>query len=390
MKLLPPLVEQGKLIQDLRHLIGAGGFEPFVAAPLLEPRAAHFPDHWRADALGVERLARRLLEYAGLGKLDVAVTLQPDDRAMGWFSGIEDGRCHVGADPRMLATPDWLAGVMAHETAHAYRHAHGLAIADKAIEEPLTDLTTIYLGFGVLTANASYRYRAGGGLNWTRWSHQGGGYLSPEAMSFLLAVQVVVRGISSAERRRLAGHLEANQAGSFNAACAALDRDTLIDRLGLPPRERWPQVIAPSPQPFDTRNDPPLPDLGAQAAAARQVRLQDFPIFRVRHRATVRWAAFGMPIGIVAAIVVGRLTMDWSAVYLLLAAPLAGALLGRRRTHDRCSEPECTWVIPDDATTCPGCGGSVAGRIKHPNQRLAAREDLEGSDDDEMVAASET
>ena len=52
---LPTFAEQGQLIGDLRNLIAARGFVPFVAAPILAPSPAHFPDRWRADVLGVER-----------------------------------------------------------------------------------------------------------------------------------------------------------------------------------------------------------------------------------------------------------------------------------------------------------------------------------------------
>src|SRR5262249_47131793 len=152
-------------------LLHAKGFAPFVSAPLLEPRVEHFPDPWRPDGLGVERLARRLLGYAGLADLGVEVELFESDVARdklgsfegswahlamaAWLAGIQDGRCLFGADARKLATPDVLVGVMAHEVAHAFRHRHELALANRDVEERLTDLTTVYLGFGVLTTNAS-------------------------------------------------------------------------------------------------------------------------------------------------------------------------------------------------------------------------------------------
>jgi hypothetical protein len=241
---------QDYLIRELTALIHAHGFAPFVSAPLLEPRAAHFPDRWRPDELGVERLARRLLTYAGLPDLDVDVELFESEIAVeklaadgsvadwshqgaaAWFDGIHEGRCRFGANTAKLATPDVLVGVMAHEVAHAFRHRHGLNLSKREVEEPLTDLTTVYLGFGVLTTNASYRYRASGEMRGaytrTEWSHQSLGYLPPEAMSFLLACQVVARGLPASEARRIAALLEINQAAYFRAAYKTLDRDELV------------------------------------------------------------------------------------------------------------------------------------------------------------------
>lgn len=288
---LPPLLEQGRLIRDLRALIERRGLLPFVSAPLLEPRREHFPDHWRPDALGVERLALRLLSYAGLPELEAVVELYQGERAVrsidaggnatawshkgaaAWFAGIDGGRRLFGAEASKLSVPDMLAGVMAHEVAHAFRHRHHLDGRERQVEEELTDLTTVYLGFGILTTNASYRYRAegetmGGGTH-TRWSHEGVGYLSSKAMSFLLAVQVVVRDLPAGERRRLGSLLETNQAAYFKAACDSLERDTLIERLGLPPPAQWPPVTAPAPQPFDTWQPSRLREFVREAESRR-------------------------------------------------------------------------------------------------------------------------
>lgn len=83
-----------------------------------------------------------------------------------------------------------MVATIAHEVARAYRAIHELDGTQEPAED-LISLTTIYLGFGITTTNASYRYRAHGELRgsyaYTEWSHQRFGGLSPEAMSFLLA-----------------------------------------------------------------------------------------------------------------------------------------------------------------------------------------------------------
>jgi hypothetical protein len=70
---------------------------------------------------------------------------------------------------------------MGHEVAHAYRSHHRLQVDDRDREELLTDLTTIYLGFGILSVNNSYRFRKSGSLEgslaYTRWSTSSSGYL---------------------------------------------------------------------------------------------------------------------------------------------------------------------------------------------------------------------
>jgi hypothetical protein len=105
------------------------------------------------------------------------------------------------------------------------------------------------------------------------------------------------------------------------------------------------------------------------------------PVFRIGRTAAVRYAILATPVGIGAAVALGFVGPWWAACTVFLGVVLGGRALGRRRRHDRCSEPECAWVIPPETETCPGCGGTVSGRIAHEKDRLAAREGLEDGDE---------
>jgi hypothetical protein len=186
----------------------------------------------------VRVLLKRIMAHAGLGQLQVDLDTfsQPEvvhelderggarewghDGAAAWFAGIgEDGCCHFGVAEERIGEPEVLVAVLCHEVTHAWRAVHTLTIEDRDVEERLTDLSTVYLGFGLLTTNCAYRYRQGGEFTGThaitRWSHARAGYLPAQAMSFLLAAQVKARGLGWLARRRLAGQLEANQAAYF-------------------------------------------------------------------------------------------------------------------------------------------------------------------------------
>lgn len=403
MDYLPPLAEQGRLIQDLAALVRSQGCARLVSAPLIEPRSSYFPELWRPDALGVERLARRLLVYAGLGELTASIELFEGDvqvqkidasghasawshqGAAAWFAGIVEGRCVFGANAHKLGDPDLLAGIMAHEVSHAFRLYHHLDVRDRETEEKLTDLTTIFLGFGLLSTNAAYRYRASGEIQGpralTQWSHERGGYLSPQSMSFLLAVQVVLRDCDQAERRRIAGQLETNQATYFRAACESLDRARLIDHLGLPPPAEWPTVTLDIPGSYERPDDPPLADPVQEEQRALRQRYNGLPTFRVRVDRADRYTFFSAAAGIGGAIALSGTLGDVGAAALVLASLAFGRWLGKRTCHDRCSEPDCAWTISPTASTCPGCGGTISGRIAHEHQRLEAREALEEDDE---------
>ncbi len=248
MELLPEEAECDHLLDQLARLLLMAGQQTFLAGPLIEPNEQWFPDHWTPDVNGIERLLRRLLGYSGLAHLDLVIDIDRfsdaagevglDGRPLGhqgtaaWFAGIRNGRCSFGVDTAQLGDPAGLVGTLAHEVAHAYRHAHELCVADSAIEERLTDLTTVYLGFGVLTANASQRFRSGrDGAGRTWWSRAEGGYLGMQAMSYALAAQVVARGEAQPPVARL---LSPNQRACFKAAAKQLGpRAALLERLGV-------------------------------------------------------------------------------------------------------------------------------------------------------------
>lgn len=260
-----PAGERLWLIESLTDLIEARGTTPFLESRLLEPTPACFPDRWTADADAVRRLAVRLLGHAGLD-LDADVELfeeeRPDQRlteigvkseaphagTAAWFAGIDRGVCLFGAEARHLDDGIAIVGAMAHEIAHAYRRFHRLEVRDRDEEERLTDLTTIYLGTGILTTNAAYRYRASSsferGGERSSYSHHRIGYLGPEAMSYLLAMQVVARGVDAREQKRIARLLETNQAGAFRNACASMNREALAPLLGGTPLP--PMVVIPT------------------------------------------------------------------------------------------------------------------------------------------------
>lgn len=244
------------LLGELRTLIALRGEDTFLRAPIREPTPQDFPDHFEPTERGVRVLLRRILAHAGLEALEVELDTfsQPDEvqeldergeakawghsGAAAWFAGIEEGRCHFGVAAERIGEPITLVSTLCHEVAHAWRAVHGLTTDDRDVEERLTDLSTVYLGFGLLTTNGAYLYRASGVFEGTRaftqWSHTRGGYLGPEAMSFLLAAQVKARGLGWLARRRIVGKLETNQAAFFRWALGVLGgEEALRELLGV-------------------------------------------------------------------------------------------------------------------------------------------------------------
>lgn len=245
--LLPPADEQLWLLAALGDLAQQGGTQRLLEAPFVLPSAAFFPDRWTPDEAGVTRLLRRLFGYAGLdaGRLEVEVVrgeragpLWPGASAhhrgaAGWFRGEVDGVYRFGVDTSAASRPENLVATLAHETAHAWRHRHAVVHPDRDHEERLTDLTTVYLGFGVLNTNAAWQYRAGSQAAGGGWEKQELGYLDFRAFAWLVAAIATARGYGWWERRRLGRTLSPNQRGAFHEACGVLGRRRVEVRAEL-------------------------------------------------------------------------------------------------------------------------------------------------------------
>jgi hypothetical protein len=382
----PSANPEDALLNELAALIQWKGFETFVHAPLIEPSSIFFPDPWEPSLRGARALALRLMTYATLKELDALVQTNESfadefrhtESAL-YFTGIEGATCTFGANAGRLGDVDKIVGSLCHEVAHAWREHHGIVEAPGQVEEESTDVTTIYVGFGILTLNNTYRSRSSvgprGALVATRWSVAEGGYLTPERMAFLLAAQVVARGCEKHEIRRIADLLEANQSALFRKACDELSNDVagLRLRLGIPPRETWPE--APSFVVHPLREDARFaPDNDLEATRAQNA--QTFRVSEARFAGYSTLAAGSF--AILAHVALGL--PDVGVVVVAFLGAVLGAILAHLRRFDVCANSDCEALIPPRATHCPGCDGKVMGRIAHASDRLAA---LEAFDDEE-------
>jgi hypothetical protein len=420
MDLLPPPQERDAILDALAAAIVASGFEAFVAAPLLEPSARFFPEPWERSARGARALALRLLRYAGRPDLDVVMARDAapaaskvDAPAALWFVALDDTACTLGVRETALQDAEAEAGPLCRAVARAYRQWHGHAHAHERANEggayrasptakegepddEAIDLTTICLGFGILTTNAAYRFRKTSPIVGMRYkttistSHTGAS--SAQAMAFALAAQVVARGLANREANHVGSLLEPNQEAYYSAARSLLEKDTarLTARLGLPSRDRWP-----APRPVDTsplREDARF-DARTRAGdeKPRAPRNEGASVFRVR----TRWARVllgfgggfvGLFVGAVTSVAV-EVRSPWLANASAVVLALAAAAYGRRFEVDRCSDPDCATALPRGLEACPRCGGRIRGVIARARQRLAAEEALEDGPKSRGVAS---
>jgi hypothetical protein len=399
---VPPAAEQEELLAGLAGLVRRFGAEPWVSSPLLTPSPEYFPDRWGGGAPSVRRLLRRLLRYAGLESLAVEVTVYgiEDERAREgqpvagrggslcdlWLVSLGGGAARFGAEGSVLADPAAAAAAAARATAQAFRAFHRLYDANGGREQRLVDLTAVFLGFGLLTADASLRYVSRGG----RASQTRQGSLSPQAVCFAVATRLAtVEQPDTKGLKRLLGGLQANQGAFVRRSLAAISaRETPVaTTLGLPPREAWParRSLAALAGPLVAEEEDA--EAVEEAVEDRGVAGKNAgkPVFRVERRSGGRFAR----LAVMATMILGGMATRPQMGELLamsdvmaagLGLGLVAFLVGSLVRERRCSEPKCGASLRPEMTICPRCGGSVMGVIKHPRERLAAEEALRGQE----------
>jgi hypothetical protein len=399
--LLPPPSARLWLVEQLAALVKARGVGPLANAPLIEPTPAFFPDPWAGGEASVRRLARRLLRYAGIEDHAVEVTVLDEGNALAAgtagvsFEGLRQGTLEFAVQSAALRDPMVVVPAMARAVADAYRRVHRLptaseaeAAAKEAHHQRLVDVTAVYLGFGLLTANAALRHSGSGG-GWGRRSTRTRtrlGVLDPQSVGFLVAMQLHVRGLVGKERRAVLRKLEANPVGFVRAAEPVLERldPPLAAQLELPAREHWPPAPA-----LAVLTAPFSGEVEADAAAEPEERKDEErgvqgmnagrPVFRVERSKALRLAKMlALPtimLGMVASrMQVGIELPTWQAGVAAVVLGVVGLAVGRLLPDRRCSEPKCGQALDPDMTVCPRCGGTIMGVIHHPRERLAAEE----------------
>jgi len=400
---VPDEARREALLAALGDLIERGG-SARVLAPPVAPGPEAFPDRWASTAEGVAQVLRRLAWHAQIDEAGDR-RLRGEGEVAGHGagdSGVRAVRRIVVRDQRIGAPPtarkpetiataervtrteavvtlqlvgeDDVVGTLAHEigviyaaltrieTAEPYRTA-----APDVIEiEPERDLergsiATVYLGLGVIAANAAYQqYSASGRFNGAyvplEYDVVRAGAVPMSELAFLLAVQAVIRGQSGPP----AG-LGAPQRDETAAWIAVLksQRDDLCARFGT-------NGVGASERP----KAEPFADAPAIEATREHGR-----------RVAFRWRSNRGGIGFLAGLALGGAT----AVALAMpgvAAPLVvvagagiGHVAGRRIPVARCSA--CVRTLPMASSSCVHCGAAMRGDIARLADRLEAEEQLD-------------
>lgn len=183
----------------------------------LVPSDEFFPDIYRGEEEDIRQLFRRASAYAEVDPdifrleffsskspelTDNPLVHQRNETAipLGYF-GTEAARNYIGLDLASANKPERLIATIAHELAHYVLISEGRidesAGSDDNGHEYLADLATVFMGFGVFTANTALEFE-----QWTNnfaqgWQASGAGYMTEEMFAYALAIFAFVRNESS-------------------------------------------------------------------------------------------------------------------------------------------------------------------------------------------------
>lgn len=181
--------------------------------PVIEPTDAFFPSGYLGSQQDVLRTVAQVSRYLGVDADRFTVEVAANDEAADGLDPVvqfpirrsivaghyqqRDGRGYIRIFPAQAGNRMRLIAVAAHELCHELLLGRGgVPGADGDDHEPLTDLLTVYTGFGIFTANAAFDFQA---YNAGGWRARTLGYLNEAMFGYALACYAWMRGEAEPE-----------------------------------------------------------------------------------------------------------------------------------------------------------------------------------------------
>jgi len=211
------------------------GTHRIFQATLVLPTPEHFPDPYDRSEIALKSMFRRVAIQLKLNPDDIDLTLYESEyemtrslvpfhsggtsEAAGLYHHDPSERPHISINEAQLKDPMALVAVLAHELGHIILLRPGFVGRDDPDMEPLSDLLTVFLGFGIFTANSAFRFEQHSDNTSQGWSACRLGYLSEELFGYALARFAYERGEA---KPRWSSFLSTNIAGYMKHSTAWL------------------------------------------------------------------------------------------------------------------------------------------------------------------------
>jgi hypothetical protein len=240
-----PVDDEERLWVDegFARLVKMLGRSRLLDARVILPNPEYFPDAYDGSEAAAEILFRRVCDYMQVDRRRLRLEIFPDEteelrETSHWHidtgrhaAGVyirdgateEDGdRVVIALRSTLLKEPFALVATIAHELGHVILLGGGHMDRNTPDHEPMTDLLTVFLGFGIFSANSAARFKQYSEAGWHGWSMQRLGYLPQEIYGYALARFAAERGERKPEWTR---HLSTNVRVYFKRSRAWLAKN---------------------------------------------------------------------------------------------------------------------------------------------------------------------
>ena len=206
--------------EEERHWVDEGfrrlekllGHRRLFEAKVILPTPEYFPDPYDESTAGAEAIFKRICSHMRVDRSRVQMEVFPDETeelrsilpywrgnsggCAGFFSHDATSQTdHTPDETLMLVAlrstqlkdPLSLVATMAHELGHVILLGDGLISPETPDHEPLTDLLTVFFGFGVFTSSAARRFKQFQDERRYGWSMHRLGYLPEQVYGYALA-----------------------------------------------------------------------------------------------------------------------------------------------------------------------------------------------------------
>jgi hypothetical protein len=196
--------EQVWIEESLDWLVSSFGSD-VLECPVVLPSAEFFPPGYAGSEADVRAVFETVAGLVGVPVERVVLELEPDDAMDDLIDGLpvdmqsrgaaahwrqRDGVSVITVEMTKARQPVALVATIAHELGHERLLGEGRIDRDRRDGEPLTDLFTVFFGFGVFSANAAFEYSRSP----SAWRISRLGYLTEAMYGYALARYAWLRG----------------------------------------------------------------------------------------------------------------------------------------------------------------------------------------------------
>lgn len=229
--------------EGFRRLEEMLGRRRMLEADVVLPNDDYFPDYYDRSPQAVDQLFTRICAYLKVDRAPLELEVFPDEidelrQVLPYWSG-GAGKCSTGSQyagfyqraaaggdvpsrplvalrNSLTKDPSVLIATIAHELGHVILIGGKLIDATTPDHEPLTDLLTVFLGFGIFNANSSARFRQYQEAGRQGWSMNHLGYLPQNVFGYAVAKFAFERNeLKPAWSRHLSTNVKAYFAASM-------------------------------------------------------------------------------------------------------------------------------------------------------------------------------